>query len=191
MLAVPRNRWRLTTVSPGRSAFEREALERQQRFENEALPHLRSLYGTAYRMTGNREDAEDLVQETFLRAYRGFDRFVPGSDIRAWLFTILHRARTDAFRRRSRSPKTVEMADGTDPGVPPQQHALSATTDLTSALSRLPDAFRSAVVLRDVEDFSYDEIARILGIPIGTVMSRIHRGRALLRQTLAGTGEPR
>jgi RNA polymerase sigma-70 factor, ECF subfamily len=142
-------------------------------------------------MTGNREDAEDLVQETLLRAYRGFDRFIPGSDIRAWLFTILHRARTDAYRRRSRSPRTVEMVEGADPALPPPQHSLSATTDLTDAMRQLPEAFRSAVVLRDLEDFSYDEIARILGIPIGTVMSRIHRGRALLRQALAGSGERR
>ena len=86
-------------------------MTRDERFETEALPHLRALYGTAYRMTRNAHDAEDLVQETFLRAYRGFDRFEPGTNIRAWLFTILHRVRTDAFRRAGRSPQTVEMID--------------------------------------------------------------------------------
>jgi RNA polymerase sigma-70 factor (ECF subfamily) len=156
-------------------------------FEAEALPHLRSLYGTAYRMTRNAHDAEDLVQETFLRAYRAFDRFTPGTNIRAWLFTILHRARTDAFRKAGRSLKTVEL-EGEGPAVPPPQDALaSGGEDLSRALESLPDVFRAAVVLRDVEDFSYEEIARILDVPIGTVMSRIHRGRAQLRTVLGGS----
>jgi RNA polymerase sigma-70 factor (ECF subfamily) len=160
---------------------------RDQRFEAEALPHLRSLYGTAYRMTRNAHDAEDLVQETFLRAYRAFDGFTPGSNIRAWLYTILHRVRTDAFRRSRRSPQTVEMA-AEGPAVPPPQDALAqGGEDLERALASLPDVFRSAVVLRDVEDMSYQEIARILDVPIGTVMSRIHRGRALLRTALGGS----
>lgn len=161
-------------------------MTRDQRFEAEALPHLRSLYGTAYRMTRNAHDAEDLVQETFLRAYRAFDGFTPGSNIRAWLYTILHRVRTDAFRRSRRSPQTVEMADE-GPAVPPPQDALAqGGEDLERALASLPDVFRNAVVLRDVEDMSYQEIARILDVPIGTVMSRIHRGRALLRTALGG-----
>jgi len=158
---------------------------RDERFETEALPHLRALYGTAYRMTRNAHDAEDLVQETFLRAYRGFDRYEPGTNIRAWLFTILHRARTDAFRRAGRSPQTVEMA-GEGPAVPAPQEALaSGAEDIERALLALPEVFRVAVVLRDVEDLSYDEIAGVLDIPIGTVMSRIHRGRALLRAALS------
>jgi RNA polymerase sigma-70 factor (ECF subfamily) len=161
-------------------------VDRNERFEAEALPHLRSLYGTAYRMTRNAHDAEDLVQETFLRAYRAFDRYEAGTNIRAWLYTILHRVRTDAFRRAGRSPSTVELV-GEGPAVPPPQDALArGGEDLERALQGLPEAFRTAVVLRDVEDFTYDEIARILSVPIGTVMSRIHRGRALLRQALAG-----
>jgi RNA polymerase sigma-70 factor, ECF subfamily len=159
---------------------------REERFEAEALPHLRSLYGTAFRMTRNAQDAEDLVQETFLRAFRAFDRFVPGTNIRAWLFTILHRVRTDAFRRSRRSPRTVELVDD-GPAVPPPQDALAqGGEDLGRALESLPDVFRDAVVLRDVEEFSYQEIAGVLDVPIGTVMSRIHRGRALLRQALGG-----
>ncbi len=160
-------------------------MTRDERFETEALPHLRALYGTAYRMTRNAHDAEDLVQETFLRAYRGFDRFQPGTNIRAWLFTILHRARADAFRRAGRSPRTVEMiADG--PAVPAPQEALaSGAEDIERALAALPEVFRVAVVLRDVEELSYDEIAAALAIPVGTVMSRIHRGRGLLRTALA------
>ena len=161
-------------------------MDRDERFEREAIPHLRALYGTAFRMTGNAHDAEDLVQETFLRAYRAFDRFAAGSNIRAWLYTILHRVRTDAFRRASRSPSTVELV-GDGPAVPAAQDALArGGEDIERALLALPEAFRSAVVLRDVEDFTYEEIGRILGVPMGTVMSRIHRGRALLRQALGG-----
>ena len=160
-------------------------MTRDERFETEALPHLRALYGTAYRMTRNAHDAEDLVQETFLRAYRGFDRYEAGTNIRAWLFTILHRARTDAFRRAGRSPQTVEMT-GEGPAVPAPQEALaSGAEDIERALFALPEVFRVAVILRDVEDLSYDEIAGALDIPIGTVMSRIHRGRALLRTALS------
>ena len=161
-------------------------MTRDQRFEAEALPHLRSVYGTAYRMTGNAHDAEDLVQETFLRAYRAFDRFTPGSNIRAWLYTILHRVRTDAFRRSRRSPRTVELAEEGPPVPPPQDALAHGGEDLERALKSLPDVFRNAVVLRDVEDLSYQEIARVLDVPIGTVMSRIHRGRALLRAALGG-----
>ena len=160
-------------------------MTREERFEAEALPHLRALYGTAYRMTRNAHDAEDLVQETFLRAFRSFDRYQPGTNIRAWLFTILHRARTDSFRRHARSPQTVELT-GDGPAVPPAQEALAAAgEDIVRAMEALPEVFRTAVVLRDLEDFSYDEIARILEVPIGTVMSRIHRGRALIRVALA------
>ena len=160
-------------------------MDRDERFEAEAIPHLRALYGTAYRMTRNAHDAEDLVQETFLRAYRGFDRFEPGTNIRAWLFTILHRARTDAFRRAGRSPQTTELI-GDGPGVAPPQDALATGgEEVERALAGLPEVFRSAVVLRDVEEMTYDEIARVLEVPIGTVMSRIHRGRALLRAALS------
>ena len=160
-------------------------VNRNERFEAEALPHLRSLYGTAYRMTRNPQDAEDLVQETYLRAYRGFGGYTPGTDIRAWLYTILYRVRTDAFRRKARSPRTVELADDGGPAVPPPQDALaSGGEDLERALASLPETFRTAVILRDVEELSYQEIAQVLQVPIGTVMSRIHRGRALLRQAL-------
>jgi RNA polymerase sigma-70 factor (ECF subfamily) len=150
-----------------------------QRYQRELLAH-------CYRMSGSVHEAEDLVQETFLRAFKAFDGFQPGTNIRAWLYTILHRARTDAFRKAGRSPRTVEL-EGEGPPVPPPQDALaSGREDLERALAALPEVFRQAVVLRDVEDFSYDEIARILEVPIGTVMSRIHRGRAQLRTMLGG-----
>jgi len=161
-------------------------VDRDQRFEAELLPQLRPLFGAAYRMTGNAHDAEDLVQETFLRAYRAIDRFQPGSNARAWLLTILQRVRTDAFRRRQRRPKTVELGDETPQiGVAPAQDALaSGYEDLERAIASLPEAFRTAVVMRDLQDLSYAEIAEALSVPVGTVMSRIHRGRALLREAL-------
>jgi RNA polymerase sigma-70 factor (ECF subfamily) len=157
---------------------------REERFESETLPHLRALYGTACRLTRSREDAEDLVQETYLRAMRSFDRYTPGTNARAWLFTILHRARVDALRRQGRTPTTVELeADG--PGAPAvQDPALAPLGGLERALQELPESLRSAVLLRDVEGFSYREIADILEVPLGTVMSRLHRGRAALRQSL-------
>jgi RNA polymerase sigma-70 factor (ECF subfamily) len=150
------------------------------------LPHLRPLFGAAYRMTGNAHDAEDLVQETFLRAHRAFDRFLPGSNARAWLHTILRRVRADAFRRTKRRPRTVEL-EGEGPAMKAPQDALaSGREDLERALWALPESFREAVVLRDIQELSYAEIAAALGIPLGTVMSRIHRGRALLREALVG-----
>jgi RNA polymerase sigma-70 factor, ECF subfamily len=145
---------------------------------------MRSLYGAALRMARNPHDAEDLVQETLLRAYRGFAGFASGTNVRAWLHTILQRVRTDAFRKRLRSPRTTELPED-GPAVPPPQEALaSGGEDLEKALRDLPEPFQTAVVLRDVEDFSYQEIATMLDIPIGTVMSRLHRGRAWLRARL-------
>ena len=151
------------------------------------MPHARALYGTALRLTRSPQDAEDLVQEALLRAYRGFAGYRPNSNARAWLYTILHRVRTDMLRKRGRSPQTTEMTDD-GPGVAPEHETVltSGNEDVQRALSEAPEVFRSALVLRDVEEFSYDEIAAILGVPVGTVMSRIHRGRASLRQALAG-----
>jgi RNA polymerase sigma-70 factor (ECF subfamily) len=161
--------------------------EKDRAFEAEALRWFPELTRFALSLTRNEADADDLVQETFLRAYRGFDGYQPGSNIRAWLFTILHRARTDTFRRQARSPQTVELPDE-GPAVAPPQSALEAGGEaIERALLALPDVFREAVVLRDLHDFTYDEIARMLEIPVGTVMSRIHRGRALLRTALAGS----
>ena len=168
----------------GRESTEAGSEELRRRFEVEALPHLRSLYGTAYRMTRNAHDAEDLVQETLLRAYRAFDGYAPDTNIRAWLYTILHRVRTDAFRKQARSPRTVELVEQ-GPGQAPEQEALfQGGEDIERALGALPEVFRNAVILRDVQDLSYDEIGRVLGVPLGTVMSRIHRGRSLLREVL-------
>jgi len=133
-------------------------------------------------MTRNPSDADDLVQETFLRAFKGFDRYAAGTNIRAWLHTILQRVRTDVFRRNQRTVKTTELL-GDGPAVAPPQDALArGGEDLERALADVAEPFRTAIVLRDVEDFTYQEIASMLDVPIGTVMSRIHRGRALLRE---------
>jgi RNA polymerase sigma-70 factor (ECF subfamily) len=161
-------------------------VDRDQRFESEALPQWRALFRTACRLTRNVTDAEDLVQETMLRAYRGFDRYQPGTNIRAWLYTILRRVHQDLLRRVRRAPGLVEL-EGDGPAVPPPQAALEhGAEDLTRAFEALPEPFRSAVVLRDLEELRYEEIAQVLDVPIGTVMSRIHRGRAFLRERLKG-----
>jgi RNA polymerase sigma-70 factor (ECF subfamily) len=159
----------------------------QDRFEREAIPHLKRLYGAAYRLTGNPADAEDLVQEALLRAFRAFDRFASGTNLRAWLFTILYRVRTDTLRRAGRAPRMEEL-DEEVLSVPPAPEALAGQgQDLARALALLPEPFRAAVVLRDIEELSYGEIAEALQVPMGTVMSRIHRGRARLRAALAGS----
>jgi RNA polymerase sigma-70 factor, ECF subfamily len=170
-------------------------------FAAEALGYLEPLYAAALRLTRNRSDAEDLVQDTFVKAFRFTDRFERGTNMKAWLFTILHN--TWRNNRRDASRETVEVDSdrveqaATGPGAPaafdtPERILMRATldADLQLALDELPDAFREAVWLRDVEEFSYAEMAEMLGVPIGTVMSRISRGRRLLfeRLTAAGRG---
>jgi RNA polymerase sigma-70 factor (ECF subfamily) len=166
-------------------------------FEAEALAHLDSLYRTARRLTRSPADAEDLVQETFLKAFRAADRFEAGTNLRAWLFTILHNTARNRARDRARETVTadseaVERADDSAGvwtgarGETPETLLLreTLTPDLQAAVDALPDTFRQAVWLRDVEEFSYAEIAAMLAIPVGTVMSRISRGRRLLFERL-------
>lgn len=162
----------------------------------EALNFLEPLFATALRLTRNRSDAEDLVQDTFVKALRFSDRFTPGTNLKAWLYTILHNTwrnrRRDAARApvETDSPRVEEAA--TQVGGPvaadtPERILLRASVDaeLREALDALPETFREAVWLRDVEEFTYAEIAEMLGIPMGTVMSRISRGRRLLFQRLS------
>lgn len=159
-------------------------------WEEVARTHGRFLYTVAYRLTGNEADAEDLVQEVLLRVRRGLATYRPGS-MEGWLSRITTNAFLDDVRRRRRRPAVV-MADPPDallPAAPAADEALAATTlpdRVQAALARLPEDFRVAVVLCDVVGESYEQIAESLGIPIGTVRSRIHRGRALLREALAG-----
>jgi RNA polymerase sigma-70 factor (ECF subfamily) len=154
------------------------------RFEREAIPHMQALYAGACRLTRNAPDAEDLVQETYLRAFRAFHLYKPGTNIRAWLFTILYRVRADHFRKAARSPRTVELIHEGPAVAPAQDRLAGGQEEVRRALDRLPEPFRNAVVLRDMQDFTYEEIAGVLEVPMGTVMSRIHRGRSLLRGML-------
>jgi RNA polymerase sigma-70 factor, ECF subfamily len=164
-------------------------------FASEALGLLEPLFATALRLTRNRSDAEDLVQDTYVKAFRFADRFERGTNLKAWLYTILHN--TWRNRRRDASRDTVEVDserveqaaafDGPAAQDTPEHILLRASldADLQAALDELPETFREAVWLRDVEEFSYAEIAEMLGIPLGTVMSRISRGRRLLFERLS------
>jgi RNA polymerase sigma-70 factor (ECF subfamily) len=165
-------------------------------FRAEVLTFLEPLYGTAMRLTRNRADAEDLVQDTLVKAFRFSGRFTPGTNLRAWLYTILHNTwrnrRRDAARGHvdvdsERVDEAAAGAGGLEAGETPERILMRATldADLQAALDALPEAFRQAVWLRDVEEFSYAEIAAMLAVPIGTVMSRISRGRRLLYERLS------
>ena len=162
-------------------------------FATEALSHVDSLYGTALRLTRKPQDAEVLVQDTYLKAFRASRQFERGTNLKAWLFTILHNTFRNMRRHDGRNPvdvdsETVERAaDAAGDERTPEQLLTRATldADLQAALDELPEGFRQAVWLRDVEEFAYAEIAQIVGVPIGTVMSRISRGRKMLHDRLA------
>jgi RNA polymerase sigma-70 factor (ECF subfamily) len=168
-------------------------------FETEALRHLDALYRTALRMTRSEADAEDLVQETYIRAFRFRDQFTLGTNMKAWLFRILTNTFINTYRRKAAQPEVTDlegvdefslyrrMADdrAASSSPDPEAELLKGVvdTEVTDALEELPEKFRTTVLL-DVEGFSYKEIAEMLGIPIGTVMSRLHRGRKFLQKRL-------
>jgi RNA polymerase sigma-70 factor (ECF subfamily) len=162
-------------------------VEREE-FAQAALSHVDSLYGTALRLTRRAADAEDLVQDTYLKAFRSAHQFQPGTNLKAWLFTILHNTYRNSRRHDGRNPvdvdsEAVERAAGEGPAEQSPEQILTRATldaDLQAALDGLSDAFRQAVWLRDVEELSYAEMAKVLDVPIGTVMSRISRGRRAL-----------
>jgi RNA polymerase sigma-70 factor (ECF subfamily) len=169
----------------------------RERFEREVLPLLPNLYSAALRMTRNPADAEDLVQETYLRAFRGFSGFEEGTNLRAWMYRILTNTFINSYRKKQREPVTVQEDDldewylydklgesGVEPSAEAEVIRSMPDEDVQKALEALPEGFRLAVLLADVEGFSYKEIAEILGIPIGTVMSRLHRGRRALEKAL-------
>lgn len=168
-----------------------------QRFDREALPFLREIYAAALRLTRNAADAEDLVQEAYLRAYRGFAGFQEGTNLRAWLHRILTNTFINLYRKRQREPQTVSEEEvpewylyeklaggGAEPSAETEVLQSLPDEDVQEALASLPEGFRLAVLLADVQGFSYKEIAEILEIPIGTVMSRLHRGRRALEKRL-------
>ena len=180
---------------PAPSASPSGAEDAEGEFAREALSYVDSLYGTALRLTRRSADAEDLVQDTYLKAFRASAQFERGTNLKAWLFTILHNTFRNMRRHDVRNPievdsEVVEQAmDVAGQEHTPEDLLTRATldVDLQAALDALPDAFRQAVWLRDVEEFSYAEIARMIEVPIGTVMSRISRGRRLLFERLAGS----
>ncbi len=173
--------------------------DERKRFQQDALPLLDSLYAGALRMTRNPQDAEDLVQETMLRAYRAFDRFEAGTNLKAWLFRIMTNAYINTYRKKQREPIKVSQDDVEEFDLYQElkNHDIAYTrsaenvvldqlvdSDIIQALDDLPEQFRLAVILSDVEDFSYAEMAEIMDVPIGTVMSRLHRGRKALQKRL-------
>jgi RNA polymerase sigma-70 factor, ECF subfamily len=162
------------------------AATRAERFETEALHHLNDLYRTASRLLGSPMEAEDIVQETYLLAWKSFDRYEPGTDCRAWLFTIMFNAIRHYRRRwfdRRVDRETAAIVEETVTYTPPVPEELT-DEDVLSALDGIPPEFRAVVLLADVQEFSYKEIAEILRAPMGTVMSRLSRGRHLLRIAL-------
>jgi RNA polymerase sigma-70 factor (ECF subfamily) len=172
--------------------------DRKADFERDVLPVMGQLYPAAFRMTKNSSDAEDLVQETVAKAYAAFHQFRPGTNMRAWLHRILANTFINNYRKRRREPATTLGADlgddwqgGIDRVGTPARSAESealdrlADSDILRALRDLPEDFRMAIYLADIEGYPYREIADMMGTPIGTVMSRLHRGRGRLRQALA------
>ena len=175
---------------------------RRADFETEALPHLDHLYSAAFYLCGDRDRAADLVQEIFLRAFRFFHQFETGTNCRAWLLTILHNTFRNQYRARQRSRGQLDIDD---PGAAreateasgvdsdPQALVLSEMMDqeIVQALGELPEEFRSAIVAIDLQELTYEEGARVLGCPVGTVRSRLSRGRRLLERKLAGYARER
>ncbi len=179
-------------------ALTGDAQKRGWDFEAAAMPFVDSLYNTAYRMTRNSEDAEDLVQETYFKAYKYYDKFQEGTNFKAWLFKILKNTFINSYRKQQQQPPRTDFADiegsfeqqispeVTERLLSPEQELLSDVLDedVQRAMDTLPEDYRMAVVLADLEGFSYKEIAEILEVPVGTVMSRLYRGRKLLEAAM-------
>ena len=165
--------------------------EKRNEFEVLAIQHMNSFYNTALRMTGNEAEAEDLVQDACLRAFRFFDKFEKGTNFKAWLFKIIRNIYINKYRKEIKTPQMMDVSDAEAIGFLSETDTPEILIfddllddDITKALDSLPDDFRLTLIMSDLEGFSYKEIADILDCPIGTVMSRLHRGRKLLRKNL-------
>ncbi|MCX7895510.1 MAG: sigma-70 family RNA polymerase sigma factor [Thermoanaerobaculum sp.] len=168
--------------------------------EGEGLPHWEQLYKTALRLTRNREDAEDLLQETYLKAFRHWQSFQPGTNLKAWLFKILKNTFINLYRRQKALPPQTDFADLeetleaqiiSEPEKSPEDELLERSWDqgVLAAVKQLPHNYKVVVLLADIEGYSYKEIAEILAIPLGTVMSRLYRGRKALEKALLAFGQ--
>lgn len=165
---------------------------RHKEFEQQTLPHMEVLYNYALRMTGNREDANDLLQETFLKAFRFWDKFEQGTNLRAWLFRIMKNTYINLYRKEVKEPDKVDYDEiegyynlirdqsSDDNDLQEKMFGQLLDDDVSKALESLPEEFRTVVILCDIEGLAYEEIAEFLQIPVGTVRSRLHRGRKLL-----------
>jgi RNA polymerase sigma-70 factor (ECF subfamily) len=177
----------------------------REQFADQAMQYAPQLYSAARRMTGNSADAEDLVQDTFLRAWRSFGTFQDGTNLRAWLFRILTNSFINTYRAKQRRPQEADLADVEDLYLYKRVRTIDQSTrsaedtlfdlftdaEVKQALEDLPENFRLPVLLADVQEFSYKEIAEMLDIPIGTVMSRLHRGRKAMQKRLMDSATER
>jgi RNA polymerase sigma-70 factor (ECF subfamily) len=190
-------RRRFQGMSKGKVVSKKQGLSTQEEFEAVALEHFDALYNTAMRLTRNPSEAQDLVQETYFKAYRFFHRFELGTNVKAWLFTILRNTYINAYRKTARQQRVdfeqvvplyaaaETSSEWGDRRSVEEMLRYVVQDDVKRALDELPEEYRMAVLLADLEDFSYKEIAAIVGCPVGTVMSRLFRGRRLLRKSLA------
>ena len=187
------------TEDTGRAPADETSEERAERFERDALQYLDQLYSAALRMTRNPADAEDLVQETFAKAFAAFHQYRPGTNLKAWLYRILTNTYINTYRKKQREPQQSDAENIEDYQLARAESHTSTglrsaeaealdhlpDSDVKQALQQIPEDFRMAVYYADVEGFAYKEIAEIMGTPIGTVMSRLHRGRGRLRDKLS------
>ena len=193
------------TPTIGSCATDQRATDQRSRFETDAIPYMQQMFPAAYRLTSDRCDAEDLVQETFARAYVKFHQFVPGTNLRAWLYCIMFRTFYSNCRKRNRKPAEVLAADlsqaaggqaqDSQAGLAPRSRSAEAEaldslgdSAVIRALADLPPQFKAVLYLADIQGLQQSDIADIMGTPVGTVMSRLHRGRAMLRAKLRPGG---